>query len=309
VSIAIVCLAALTIGAAILAARHADRLARGRPMGDVSIVETPYGAEPLADRAIAKGLGRAGSVASEVLSTALAATFGDLGDGAALVEKGPLLAWAGAKTALDADLADGTGLSGASEFVFLPVRHAVWSIRTSTGRLCRFEIRDSDSDLIRRSRVMAIDDAVFPRSEVRFLLSDRNLTDDLWVCNRRTGLVELWESRLDGNLVAQRSTHELGEGDYTFLPSRYTVWVIDQGRGTLETLHFRHDQDRSVVRSRRVTYNVKDFPEGDVVHRLSERNYSEVLWLCNERSGDVEIWQPAATGNDIRLRGTFASRF
>jgi hypothetical protein len=199
------------------------------------------------------------------------------------------------------------GELGPGDYTFLPVRHAVWAVNRTDGRFARFEFREDSQGLVRRSRVVTLDKETFDPSATVFLVSDRYLTEDLWIANRRTGLVELWEARLDGSLASRRSTHDLGPGSYSFLPSRYTIWVVDKTRGSIEYMHFRRDQDQRVIRSNRAQYPVVDFPARDTALLLSERNYSEVLWLANRRTADVQIWQPSATGEEVRLTGTFAS--
>lgn len=196
---------------------------------------------------------------------------------------------------------------GPGEYLFLPVRHSIWAINRSEGRFARYAFEDATSKLVRRSRVVTLDRRTFPSEITEYLVSDRNLTEDLWVCNRRTGTVVLWETRHDGDLLPRESGRDIGLGSYEFLPSRYTLWIVDRAKGSLEYLLFRRDQDRSVVHSERVHYRLVDFPPRDVDLRLSERNYAEVVWLCNRRTGDVQIWQPSPTGDGIRLTGTFTS--
>ncbi|HLU47455.1 MAG TPA: hypothetical protein VK116_05200 [Planctomycetota bacterium] len=194
---------------------------------------------------------------------------------------------------------------GPGEYIFLPVRHAVWVVNRTEGRFARYEFENDRKPLVQRSRVVTLDPRTFPPDATEYLVSDRNLTDDLWVCQRRSGLVVLYETRLAGDLVARESGHDLGPGSYEFYPTRYTMWVVDKTRGTMEYLQFRKDFDQTVVRSERVLYRLVDFPPRDLEIRLSERNYAEVLWLCNRRSGDIQIWQPSPAGNGIRLVGTF----
>ena len=98
--------------------------------------------------------------------------------------------------------------------------------------------------------------------------------------------------------VTSQATEDFGEaGDFLFLPNRRTIWVVDRSTGRFANYHFRGDQERTVMRSRVVTLNQRDFPAADTIFLLSDRNLSELLWVCNKRTGDVQLWVPRSDGN------------
>ena len=92
---------------------------------------------------------------------------------------------------------------------------------------------------------------------------------------------------------------DLGDGDYTFLPNRRTIWVVNRKYGRFANYHFRDDQERSILRSQVVTLDQRDFPPEDAVYLLSDRNLTEVLWVCNRRTGDVQLWHPRPDGKVV----------
>lgn len=89
-----------------------------------------------------------------------------------------------------ADLADG-------DYDFFPNRKSVWVVNRVNGRMANYEV---ESDRVERSRVAKIDMRTFPREDTVIYLSDRNLTNLLWVCNARTGDVVLWRQDRDKTL-------------------------------------------------------------------------------------------------------------
>lgn len=99
--------------------------------------------------------------------------------------------------------------------------------------------------------------------------------------------------------LASAPAADLGDGDYLFLPNRRTVWVVNRRHGRIANYHFRDDQEQTVLRSRVVTLDPKDFPQGDTYYCLSDRNLTDVLWVCNVRTGDVQLWRARADGNVV----------
>ena len=87
-------------------------------------------------------------------------------------------------------------------------------------------------------------------------------------------------SQLLPTVVAQ-STGTLGEGKYAFLANRRQVWVINKEKGRFAGYHFREDEDHTVERTRVVTLDQKVFPPADTIYMLSDRNLTEILWVCN----------------------------
>lgn len=86
------------------------------------------------------------------------------------------------------------------------------------------------------------------------------------------------------------------DDNFLFLPNRRSIWVVNRKAGRFALYRFRDDEAGTVERSQVVTADRKSFPPGDTVYLLSERNHSEVLWVCNRRTGDVQMWIPRAGG-------------
>jgi len=103
-------------------------------------------------------------------------------------------------------------------------------------------------------------------------------------------------SQLLPTVVAQ-STGDLGEGKYAFLANRRQIWAINKAKGRFAGYHFREDEDRSIERTRVVTLDQKIFPPADTIYMLSDRNLTEILWVCNKRTGDVQPWSPRIGGD------------
>ncbi|MBN1441444.1 MAG: hypothetical protein JXA90_01995 [Planctomycetes bacterium] len=92
------------------------------------------------------------------------------------------------------------------------------------------------------------------------------------------------------------------EGDYLFLPNRRTIWVVHRPTGRIANYTFRETQEKTVLRSRVVTIDQRDFPPSDTVYLLSDRNLMSVLWVCNQKTGDVQLWDLRSDG-DIFAEG------
>ena len=97
------------------------------------------------------------------------------------------------------------------------------------------------------------------------------------------------------SLMAQTTT-DLGDGKYAFLANRRTIWAINKDKGRFAGYHFREDEDHTVERTRVTTLDPKIFPPADTIYMLSDRNLTEALWICNKRSGDVQLWTPRIGG-------------
>lgn len=94
-----------------------------------------------------------------------------------------------------------------------------------------------------------------------------------------------------------REAHaDLEDGDYDFFPNRRSIWVVNRTNGRMATYHFRDDELGSVDRSRVATIDPLSFPAKDTVIRLSDRNLNNILWVCNKRTGDVQMWYPGRDG-------------
>ena len=196
------------------------------------------------------------------------------------------------------------GAGAMGDYEFLPNRRTVWVIHRASGRFANFDFQPQGRSETtgRRSRVNTLDRRAFPIADTMFLLSDRNLTEELWVANKKTGDVQIWLPRSDGSVVkdGEMVNSDLGVGEYEFLPNRRTLWVINRTKGRFANFHFRSDQDRTVLRSRVIEVDPSDFPPADTDYLLSDKNFTELLWVCNRRSGDVQLWQPKGDGNVIK---------
>lgn len=112
-------------------------------------------------------------------------------------------------------------------------------------------------------------------------------------------------NRLDGALssllptVMAQTTDDLGDGNYSFLANRRTIWAINKAKGRFAGYHFREDEDHTVERTRIITLDPKIFPPADTIYMLSDRNLTEVVWVCNKRTGDIQLWTPRI-GGDVK---------
>lgn len=97
--------------------------------------------------------------------------------------------------------------------------------------------------------------------------------------------------------VVAQSTEDLGQGNYAFLANRRQIWAINKLNGRFAGYHFREDEDRTVERTRVVTLDQKIFPPADTIYMLSDRNLTEILWVCNKRTGDIQLWSPRIGGD------------
>jgi hypothetical protein len=98
-----------------------------------------------------------------------------------------------------------------------------------------------------------------------------------------------------GNMLREANA-ELGEGDYEFFPNRRSVWIVNRTNGRMANYYFHDDELGSVDRSRVATIDLRTFPRKDTVILLSDRNYNNILWVCNARTGDVQMWHPGRDG-------------
>ena len=86
------------------------------------------------------------------------------------------------------------------EYLFLPSRRSIWVINRTNGRMAVYTFLNNEYSTVQRSRVGQIDTASFPLEDAFIQVSDRNLTNNLWICNVRTGDVQLWKVASDGEL-------------------------------------------------------------------------------------------------------------
>ena len=94
-----------------------------------------------------------------------------------------------------------------------------------------------------------------------------------------------------------REAHaDLDEGEYAFFPNRRTIWVVNTTNGRMANYVFRDDEVQSVDRSRVAQLDLDTFPISDSTILLSDRNLNNVLWICNQRTGDVQMWSHIRDG-------------
>jgi hypothetical protein len=116
----------------------------------------------------------------------------------------------------------------------------------------------------------------------------------LWVRGPSSGEAEPFFAPL-----LKQASADLEEGDYDFFPNRRSVWIVNRTNGRMANYFFHDDELGSVDRSRVATIKMESFPRKDTVLRLSDRNLNNILWVCNVRTGDVQMWH---VGRDGALR-------
>lgn len=136
--------------------------------------------------------------------------------GALLVGLGAILGATGSHLARDGstDLssalfaAEGIAGAGAAqgggdrEYVFLTFRRNIWVVHRPSARVQFFMFPEDDEQQLVRSRVLQIDIENFPPEQTEFQLSERNLTNFLWVLNPATGRAQYVRAGRDGVLEA-----------------------------------------------------------------------------------------------------------
>ena len=91
---------------------------------------------------------------------------------------------------------------GDGDYLFFPNRRHVWVVHTTSGRLIHYKFLDTYDGMVEKSYVAEIDQGKFPPDDTVYALSERNVMDLLWVCNKRTGEFQLWRRNVrDGRLV------------------------------------------------------------------------------------------------------------
>lgn len=96
--------------------------------------------------------------------------------------------------------------------------------------------------------------------------------------------------------ILKEASADLEDGDYDFLPNRRSVWIVNRSNGRMANYTFHDDELGSVDRSRVASIDLKEFPRKDTVLRLSDRNLNNILWVCNVRTGDVQMWHLGRDG-------------
>jgi hypothetical protein len=96
--------------------------------------------------------------------------------------------------------------------------------------------------------------------------------------------------------LLRQASADLEDGEYDFFPNRRSIWVVNRTNGRMANYQFRSDELQSIDRSRVAQIDLKAFPSGDTRIFLSDRNLNNVLWVCNARTGDVQMWHPTRDG-------------
>ena len=128
------------------------------------------------------------------------------------------------------------------------------------------------------------------------------------------GTTTVYAGMSTSNLMAQVRT-QLKEGEYLFLPNRRSVWVINQTNGRMAVYTFLNNEYNTVERSRVGQVDARAFPPGETTFQISDKNLSNNLWVCNTRTGDLQLWTvardgefknagPIATSTDLMERKT-----
>ena len=73
------------------------------------------------------------------------------------------------------------------EYLFFTFRRNLWIVHQPTGKLQFLMLPDGAEESVIRSRIYEIDTEGFPVDQVQFQLSERNLTNFLWIMNPVTG--------------------------------------------------------------------------------------------------------------------------
>lgn len=97
--------------------------------------------------------------------------------------------------------------------------------------------------------------------------------------------------------ILREAKADLEDGDYQFFPNRRSVWIVNRTNGRMANYHFHDDELGSVDRSRVSTIDLKTFPRKDTTFLLSDRNMNNILWVCNARTGDIQMWTIARDGS------------
>ncbi len=86
------------------------------------------------------------------------------------------------------------------DFSFFTYRRSVWVVNHAKGsaRFFRMPEGRTDQDKIERSDLYEVDREVYPIDQVRYQVSERNLTNFLWVMNPVTGRGHFVRARRDG---------------------------------------------------------------------------------------------------------------
>jgi hypothetical protein len=84
------------------------------------------------------------------------------------------------------------------DYLFFTFRRNLWVVHKPTGRVQFLMFPDGSEQQLVRSRIHQVDQSVFPTDQVRYQLSERNLTNFLWILNPVTGKARFIRAGRDG---------------------------------------------------------------------------------------------------------------
>lgn len=91
--------------------------------------------------------------------------------------------------------------------------------------------------------------------------------------------------------ISELEAQSRSSGDYRYLPNRRNMWVINRRLGRVVHFRFLDTTKGTVERSHVAQVDRERFPPRDTVYRISERNITDLLWVCNQRTGDFQLWR------------------
>ena len=106
--------------------------------------------------------------------------------------------------------------------------------------------------------------------------------------------------------VMAQAVADLGDGDFQFLPSRRSMWVVNRANGRMAAYTFLNNEYSTVQRSRVAQIDLAAFPMADSVVMMSDRNLNSIVWVANRKTGDVQMWNLARDG-ELRKTGPVAT--
>lgn len=97
--------------------------------------------------------------------------------------------------------------AGPGDYIFLPVRQNIWVVNKRIPSIIYYTLPTGPDRPIEKSRVFKIPTDSFPIESCDFFLSDRNLANMLWICNRVTGEVLPIRPKRDGSFDTEYQFH------------------------------------------------------------------------------------------------------
>ena len=75
------------------------------------------------------------------------------------------------------------------------------------------------------------------------------------------------------------------DSDYTFIPFRRNLWVIDHANDTIQFYMFPAAEARPIQPSRLYNIDRNEFPADVVRYQVSDHNVTSFLWILNPETG------------------------